>query len=170
MPRLSSSSSSPSRWCVLAAALAAQSPAAAPGGAADQHRRTRRRREGPLARRPPRRRPRVGFEEGHIPGARFLRYADFAVDGDQSARLGVAAGRRGQAGLRGGRRVRQLARRHLRGSSPVIAARAFFTLDAMGHQHVALLDGGLRAWRDEKRPIETGRREAGDAQGSSRRA
>ncbi len=41
-------------------------------------------------------------------------------------------------------------------ASPVTAARAFFTLDAMGHDNVAILDGGLRAWRDEKRPIETG--------------
>jgi thiosulfate/3-mercaptopyruvate sulfurtransferase len=41
-------------------------------------------------------------------------------------------------------------------ASPVSAARAFFTLDAFGHRRVALLDGGLRAWRDAKLPIETG--------------
>jgi thiosulfate/3-mercaptopyruvate sulfurtransferase len=42
------------------------------------------------------------------------------------------------------------------GSGPVMAARAFFTLDVLGHQRVALLDGGLRAWRAEGGAIETG--------------
>jgi thiosulfate/3-mercaptopyruvate sulfurtransferase len=40
--------------------------------------------------------------------------------------------------------------------NPVIAARAFFTLDAFSHSRVALLDGGVRAWRDAKLPLETG--------------
>lgn len=31
------------------------------------------------------------------------------------------------------------------GTSTVAAARAFFTLDVLGHRQVALLDGGLRA-------------------------
>jgi thiosulfate/3-mercaptopyruvate sulfurtransferase len=95
------------------------------------------------------------FEEGHIPGARFLRYGDFAVDGDQS--LGselpsVADAKRvfEAVGVSNNSRV------VVYGTGPVIAARAFFTLDALGHKNVSLLDGGLRAWRDEKRPIETG--------------
>src|SRR4029450_6412708 len=41
-------------------------------------------------------------------------------------------------------------------ASTVAAARAFFTLDAMGHPRVALLDGRLRAWRAENRPTESG--------------
>jgi thiosulfate/3-mercaptopyruvate sulfurtransferase len=40
--------------------------------------------------------------------------------------------------------------------NPVIVARAFFTLDAFGHQRVAVLDGGLRAWRAANQPLETG--------------
>jgi thiosulfate/3-mercaptopyruvate sulfurtransferase len=95
------------------------------------------------------------FEEGHIPGARFLRYGDFAVDGDQS--LGselppVADAKRvfEAVGVSNNSRVVVYA------TGPVTAARAFFTLDALGHKNIALLDGGLRTWRDEKRAIETG--------------
>jgi thiosulfate/3-mercaptopyruvate sulfurtransferase len=37
-----------------------------------------------------------------------------------------------------------------------MAARAFFTLDYLGHGHrVALLDGGLEKWQSEKRPVST---------------
>jgi thiosulfate/3-mercaptopyruvate sulfurtransferase len=42
------------------------------------------------------------------------------------------------------------------GTSTVAAARAFFTLDVAGLPRVSLLDGGLRAWEAEKRPIATG--------------
>lgn len=95
------------------------------------------------------------FEEAHIPGARFVRYADFAVDGGQGLGSELPPASEIQrifqaVGVSTGSRV------VLYGSSPVLAARAFFTLDAMGHQHVTLLDGGLRAWRAESRPIETG--------------
>lgn len=95
------------------------------------------------------------FEEAHIPGARFLRYADFAVDGGQGLGSELPSAdevkRDFEAiGVSNGSRV------VIYGSSPVSAARAFFTLDAMGHTRVALLDGGLRAWRGEGRPIETG--------------
>ena len=95
------------------------------------------------------------FEEGHIPGARFLRYADFAVEGadelgselpsaDEIRRVFEAAG------VSDGSRV------VLYAQNPVVAARAFFTLDAFGHQRVAILDGGLRAWRAANQPLETG--------------
>ena len=102
------------------------------------------------------------FEEAHIPGARFLRYADFAVDGGQglaSELPTVDEARRifEAVGVSNGSRI------VIYGSSPVTAARAFFTLDAMGHQRVALLDGGLRAWRAEGRAIETGPAKAATA-------
>ena len=95
------------------------------------------------------------FEEGHIPGARFLRYGDFAVQGadnvgselpspDIIKRVFEAAG------------VSDDSLVILYAQSPVLAARAFFTLDVFGHTRVALLDGGLRAWRDSGHPIETG--------------
>ncbi len=95
------------------------------------------------------------FEEAHIPGARFVRYSDFAVDGDHGLgselpppdtvkRVFEAAG------VSDGSRV------VLYGTSTVAAARAFFTLDVMGHPRVAILDGGLRAWRADGRAIATG--------------
>jgi thiosulfate/3-mercaptopyruvate sulfurtransferase len=97
----------------------------------------------------------AAFEEGHIPGARFLRYGDFAVEGpdnvgselpplDVVKRVFEAAG------------VSDTSRVVIYAQSPVVAARVFFTLDAFGHQGVALLDGGLRAWREAKQPVETG--------------
>ncbi|MFW5970133.1 MAG: sulfurtransferase [Halofilum sp. (in: g-proteobacteria)] len=36
------------------------------------------------------------------------------------------------------------------------AGRLMWTLDALGHEHTALLDGGLRAWVHEGYPLETG--------------
>jgi thiosulfate/3-mercaptopyruvate sulfurtransferase len=95
------------------------------------------------------------FEEAHVPGARFLRYADFAVDGPDN--LGSE--------LPSPAQVKQVfeavgvsntSHVVIYGTSTVAAARAFFTLDAMGHPHLSLLDGGLRAWRAENRPTESG--------------
>jgi thiosulfate/3-mercaptopyruvate sulfurtransferase len=96
------------------------------------------------------------FTEGHIPGASFVLYGDLAVDGDRSVgselppidaleRVFEAAG------------VSDNTRVVIYGSSTVAAARAFFTLDVVGHPRVALLDGGLTAWKAEGRALETGR-------------
>jgi thiosulfate/3-mercaptopyruvate sulfurtransferase len=95
------------------------------------------------------------YTEGHVPGARFVRYGDFAINGDtgvgselppadQLQRVFEAAG------------VSDTSRVVLYGPSTVMTARAFFTLDAAGLARVALLDGGLAAWKAEKRPLETG--------------
>jgi thiosulfate/3-mercaptopyruvate sulfurtransferase len=96
----------------------------------------------------------AAFDDAHIPGARPISYADFAVEGDglgselPSAetvkRVFEAAG------------VSDDSRVVIYAQGPVTAARAFFTLDAFGHSSVALLDGGLRAWRDAGLAIETG--------------
>jgi thiosulfate/3-mercaptopyruvate sulfurtransferase len=98
----------------------------------------------------------VSFTDGHIPGASFVRYGDFAVDGDGHVgselppidalrRVFEAAG------------VSDTTRVVIYGSSTVAAARAFFTLDVVGHPRVALLDGGLPAWKAEGRALEAGR-------------
>ena len=95
------------------------------------------------------------YEEAHIPGARMLRYADFAIDGPDKlgSELPPAAEAKQVFEAVG---VSSTSRVVIYGASPVAAARAFFTLDAMGHPRVALLDGGLRAWRAENRPTESG--------------
>lgn len=95
------------------------------------------------------------FEDGHIPGAQHVRYGDFAVEGPDGLGSELPAVEQLErvfeaAGVSDGSRV------VVYGHSPVAAARAFFTLDVLGHRRVALLDGGLRAWRAESRPIETG--------------
>lgn len=97
----------------------------------------------------------ASFREGHIPGARFVRYGDIAVDGDGG--LGSELPPADQlkrvfeaAGISDGSRV------IVYGANTVVAARAFFTLDVAGHARVALLDGGLGAWKAEGRPLETG--------------
>ena len=98
----------------------------------------------------------ASFTDGHIPGASFVRYGDFAVDGDGHVgselppidalrRVFEAAG------------VSDTTRVVIYGSSTVAAARAFFTLDVVGHPRVALLDGGLPAWKAEGRALEAGR-------------
>jgi len=38
----------------------------------------------------------------------------------------------------------------------VSAARVWWTFRVFGHDSVAVLDGGLRAWKAEGRPLETG--------------
>jgi thiosulfate/3-mercaptopyruvate sulfurtransferase len=97
----------------------------------------------------------AAFEEGHIPGARFVRYADFAVNGERELGSELPAVAEIQRVFEAVG-VSNTSRVVLYGASPVAAARAFFTLDAAGHPRVALLDGGLRAWRAEGRPVETG--------------
>jgi thiosulfate/3-mercaptopyruvate sulfurtransferase len=97
----------------------------------------------------------ASFVDGHVPGARFVLYDDIVVNGDtgvgselpsmeQLQRVFEAAG------------VSDTSRVVIYGANTVYAGRAFFTLDALGHPHVALLDGGLAAWKAEKRPVETG--------------
>ena len=95
------------------------------------------------------------FEEAHIPGAQFLRYGDFAVEGDSGlgSELPSVETIKGVFEAVG---VSDASRVVVYAQSPVTAARAFFTLDAFGHRNVALLDGGLRAWRDARLPLETG--------------
>lgn len=94
------------------------------------------------------------FEQEHIPGARFVRYADIAVDGD---RLGselpsveIATSALEASGVSDGSRI------VVYSPSTVAAARLFFTLDVLGHAHVALLDGGLRAWKADGRQTAHG--------------
>ena len=95
------------------------------------------------------------YLEEHIPGARFVLYSDIAVNG--ATALGSELPPMAQlkrvfetVGVSDSSRV------VIYGANTVYAARAFFTLDAVGHTRVALLDGGLPAWKTEKRPVESG--------------
>lgn len=93
------------------------------------------------------------FESGHIPGARFIRYGDIAID---------------QPGLRSElppvARLREIfAAAGVTNMSPVIiygspmpASRLFFTLDYLGHRDVKMLNGGMQAWKTSGGAVETG--------------
>jgi len=93
------------------------------------------------------------FIAGHIPGARFVRYGDYAVDADglsselppveQLRKVMTAAG------------ISDKSKVVIYGAA-IPAARLFFTLDYMGHPSAKLLNGGLNAWKANGGAIEIG--------------
>lgn len=98
---------------------------------------------------------RKSYDAGHIPGARFVALSQLVVEreglpnelplaADLAARLGaLGVGDSGRILLYGDRQG-------------LLAARAFFTLDYLGHgDRAALLDGGLEKWKAEGRPLST---------------
>jgi thiosulfate/3-mercaptopyruvate sulfurtransferase len=99
--------------------------------------------------------PHAVFAQGHIPGARFF---DLELIADQETSLPhmvPTAGRfeRGVAalGLNSGDHVVFYDQKGL-----FSAARGWWMMKLFGHDHVAVLDGGLPKWRAEGRPVETG--------------
>lgn len=99
-------------------------------------------------------RERKAFEAGHVPGARFVSLGDLLATREGVANelppveqlqklfetLGI--GNEGRIVLYGE-------------NNGLAAARAFFTLDYLGHgDRAALLDGGLEKWKSEKREIQ----------------
>lgn len=95
------------------------------------------------------------FEAGHIPGARFVSTGDLLatregvanelppVEQLQKLFEATGIGDEGKIVLYGD-------------NNGLAAARAFFTLDYLGHgDRAALLDGGLEKWKAEKREVQT---------------
>jgi thiosulfate/3-mercaptopyruvate sulfurtransferase len=98
---------------------------------------------------------RKNFDDGHIPGARFLSSKEILT-----TRNGVANELPAVADLQ--KVFEQLGvgdtgRIVIYGeNSGLLAARVYFTLDYLGHgDRAALLDGGIEKWKAEKLPIET---------------
>ena len=99
--------------------------------------------------------PRAEFEAAHVPGAAFF---DIDAIADHTTTLphmlptaeqfGAAVG---ALGIGHGDRVVVY---DVRGV--VSAARVWWTFRAFGHDAVAVLDGGLRKWRAEGRPVDSG--------------
>jgi thiosulfate/3-mercaptopyruvate sulfurtransferase len=95
---------------------------------------------------------RASYDAGHIPGARLLLHQDFLEGRDAELpspqklketfeKLGVSDDSRVVV--------------YATDWYPM-AARAYYTLDFMGHgDRTALLDGGMVQWKAEKRPLET---------------
>jgi thiosulfate/3-mercaptopyruvate sulfurtransferase len=97
-------------------------------------------------------RDRKAFDEGHIPGARFVALTDIAITRDGILNeLPPAATLKGvfeKAGVSDNSRV------ILYGDTSVLpVTRAYFTLDYLGHDAAALLDGGLPVWTKESRAV-----------------
>ena len=92
------------------------------------------------------------FDEGHIPGARFVDVRDLVADCEglpdelTPEETLVAAWTR--AGVGDSKRIVIYSR------DPLLATRAWFTLDYLGHgPRASVLDGGMEQWRAEHRTI-----------------
>ncbi len=99
---------------------------------------------------------RAEYDAGHVPGARFVSLRELAVsrNGVPVELPPVADLKRvfEQAGV--GDKTRVILYGDMLG---LAAARAYFTLDYLGHgDRAALLDGGLEKWKADKRPLSTG--------------
>jgi thiosulfate/3-mercaptopyruvate sulfurtransferase len=96
---------------------------------------------------------RTAYDNGHIPGARFVSQGDLVVtkDGVPNELPATADLKRvlEAAGVSDDTRVILYS-----DASVLPATRAYFTLDYLGHgDHTALLDGGLEKWKSEGRPL-----------------
>ena len=100
-------------------------------------------------------RARAHYDEGHIPGARFVGWSEITAtrDGVPNELPPVADLQKLFERLGIGDEARIV----LYGdNSGLAAARAYFTLDYLGHGgRAALLDGGLEKWKTERRAIST---------------
>jgi thiosulfate/3-mercaptopyruvate sulfurtransferase len=91
------------------------------------------------------------FTAGHIPGARFVRYDQIAVDADGlSSELPPVDQLRAVLAAAG---IGDQSRVVIYGSA-IAATRLFFTLDYMGHPNARVLNGGLNAWKANGGAIE----------------
>ena len=92
------------------------------------------------------------YTAGHIPGARFVRYDQIAIDidGIQSELPPVEQLRTvlSAAGISDRSKV-------VIYGSPIASTRLFFTLDYMGHSNARILNGGLNAWKANGGQLET---------------
>lgn len=98
-------------------------------------------------------RDRASYDAGHIPGARFLALSSIVTERDGVPNELPSAEALDQAfeGVGVSDDSRVVVYGDLGG---LAAARAFFTLDYLGHTP-AVLNGGLEAWRAAGRPVET---------------
>lgn len=100
-------------------------------------------------------RARAHYDEGHLPGARFVGWDEITAtrDGVPNELAPVADLQKLFARLG----VGDVARIVLYGdNSGLSAARAYFTLDYLGHgDRAALLDGGIEKWKAERRAVST---------------
>jgi thiosulfate/3-mercaptopyruvate sulfurtransferase len=97
---------------------------------------------------------RTAYEKGHIPGARLLQTQDFVV-GHQGLMDELPSAQKlkeafEKLGVNDDSRVIIYTSEWYPG-----AARAYFTLDYLGHENTALLDGSIEQWKAENRALST---------------
>jgi thiosulfate/3-mercaptopyruvate sulfurtransferase len=91
------------------------------------------------------------YNEGHIPGARALSYMDIVASSGGLSSEVPSTDRIREAFEKLG--VSDQSRVIAYASEGPMASRALFTLDYIGHGRFAMLDGGLKQWRAEGRPM-----------------
>lgn len=92
------------------------------------------------------------FERNHIPGARFIERQDLVAECDGLADELVPDERLVQTFVRAG--VGETRKIVLYSRDPLLATRAWFTLDYLGHgSRAVVLDGGYEKWRLEDRAM-----------------
>jgi thiosulfate/3-mercaptopyruvate sulfurtransferase len=93
------------------------------------------------------------FIAGHIPGARFVRYDDIAINADGlSSELPPVEQLRKLLSAVG---IGDKSKIVIYGTA-ITAARMFFTLDYIGHPNAKVLNGGLNAWKANGGAVEIG--------------
>ena len=93
------------------------------------------------------------FIAGHLPGARFVRYSDIAIDADGlSSELPPIDQLRKVLSAAG---ISDKSKIVIYGAA-IPAARLFFTLDYIGHPNAKVLNGGLNAWKANGGAVEIG--------------
>lgn len=100
-------------------------------------------------------RERAHYDQGHIPGARFVAWGEITATRDGVPNELAPVEELKKIFERSG--IGDKARVVLYGdNSGLSAARAYFTLDYLGHgARAALLDGGLEKWKSERRTVST---------------
>ena len=93
------------------------------------------------------------FRLGHIPGGRFVLYDDIVTSRDGLSSELPEAKQLRQVFANAG--VSDESRVIVYSNDPLMAARAFFTLEYVGQQHAAILDGGLNAWTARGGRVDT---------------
>jgi thiosulfate/3-mercaptopyruvate sulfurtransferase len=92
------------------------------------------------------------YEKGHIPGARLLVWNEYVKDGEnihsELPDVAVLKAAFENAGISDNSTV-------VIYGEPMVAGRAFMTLEYLGHQDVRVLNGGLKAWKAAGLPTET---------------
>lgn len=107
------------------------------------------------------------YRAGHIPGAVHIRWDTDLADPDRPASMLAPAARFaaavGRAGIGDDTFVVAYDDQHV-----PVAARVWWSLRAFGHDRVAVLDGGITAWRAEGRPVRSGVEQPSPAQFTAR--